>query len=779
MRTSSSISNDLIEQSLHGTGVDDTEEELHVVNNLFKASLNVEADDSSSSPRCVGSKLSIALTLLNNQPTFDIATGDNQQEGEKALIQAIRSIMGAFNCSYPAQNGLILPSTNMQTVITSLQTSSTIDYVPIDPRRECCELVDYCIGAMEIGLSTILCCGDVPQSGKTVLQGINMIKFGELTNGIAIDISFTGDKVLWVNPEYNTPLHYWKWCFRTVVGLKLLSRVFEYCYNQPLDTQSEEIMEYILFLQDPLSSILNIIPTLLNAPYQDNVKILLCIDDIDIAFVQDDEINMYQLLDSLCSNAVVQQELDDENEIATTATRKPQLHISLVFKGLFELMTFKGYSESGLEIQSLSPMRLNCNDIDKIEVLPPILHLFYDIGKRFHPLPASEENLSIYNTIVALVTATGGHAGRLSILLQYLHRCPVDIPQIDHDVQCSIFAIGEWLQLSQHEVRVAMDQCFQFPDKESLPWLSDVTGLSISDVVEILANKSTAHMNIQYTDYDHPTILPLLHCANMGFCSIQIALQDLSPYYLACIPFWVLQSLPCVEHLQPCGQALFQLRDALQDCYTMTGRPLSRFQIGKVVCAAFLLYVRSVAWFSPIVFCEYDYKGDGSLSGALLSGSHVAYLDNIDFCPLDVDSNKTKKNLQSLLDILWNFSCDDAGLVFIPPCQSPFYSTVMGLFTAARDFHYVLLYLQILDGNNPLSVDAGRQNRESYQKSFYCEDHIADHILVEIKFIIIVMNVEDVERGYSSGESWATLRSMVNWAPTAAYGLEQALCISI
>jgi len=177
--------------------------------------------------------------------------------------------------------GMILCGEHSKKYIQALENSTPINGVPVDKRVLCKKYLLKSLKRMPISERvSLLCHTGYRGSGKSVLQAFNSKWFVEETKEIAIVTTFNDDQFdieideVVVNPLKN---------FRQSLAVKILHRLLEHFIGAKAKAQILGISKLIRELDEPVEESLDLVRQVLGV--KENVKILLCVDEIILASV--------------------------------------------------------------------------------------------------------------------------------------------------------------------------------------------------------------------------------------------------------------------------------------------------------------------------------------------------------------------------------------------------------------------------------------------------------------------------------------------------------------
>jgi hypothetical protein len=330
----------------------------------------------------------------------------------------------------------------------------------------------------------LICCFAGRGSGKSVLQAFNAKWFCEESNGIAIEINFGGDQENLLHGHNVT--HYYDFMQRILHRL-LQTRRAEIDVSHHMKPDSP-LLKTLLAAPDPFHAILELLPKLVGAP--SDVKVLLTIDD---------------LLTGVCEGArnpicfALGTLFNQMGRMNGSDSSLPKLFVTVPLTGTYDLDM-----DGSLQLQPLQPIMLHRLEVN---LLPEMFRPFYNnSGGHQVPilLPSKMHQTQACSKLASLLTATGGHPGRLNCCLGKLqdfdvvrrdllgHHQPTpddsDAPslllgQIDIWLHEQIDGCERW----EHIIR-DMDSCFQFP-LDGFQGLVEAnnTSSSLVAVIEMLA----------------------------------------------------------------------------------------------------------------------------------------------------------------------------------------------------------------------------------------------------------------------------------------------------
>jgi hypothetical protein len=286
------------------------------------------------------------------------------------------------------------------------------------------------------------------------------------------------------------------------------------------------------------------------------------------------------------------------------------LFLSVAAYGAIDLNKFSTGSNRTLLLQTLSPIwHAGGFDPQTIHLLPKILQPFFDIHQRRH-LPYQQEHLKLYSTVSTWIKISWGHPRRMECLFKALESFDLAgvTSIINNTEEGGLFyqKLKEWIDENDN-VELAIEN-------GSPP--ADFGGLVEADF-ECLAKDTACSFKLSSDEDIHKISR---RGSAKGFCQF-LNNANISNIVKAFIPLGVLEHLisPALS-LDPCGKALFMLKDALtkySGVVFLKGKALE-----LVLMSSLLLYSRSNLEFSPRIFCN-SYHCSSELKEISLLGGAV------------------------------------------------------------------------------------------------------------------------------------------------------------
>ena len=695
---------------------------------------------------------------------------------------------------YDQTKGLVLISEKTREYDSS---PLVIKHVPIDPRDSCCELmIDSMVFQERFNKPSVVGCGAMDGSGKSVLQLINMLEFVHHTKGIAIEVDLSDEPKM----SLQSPYPFCVAQFKDAIAVHIMRCLITYKYGERLAkrrAQSDSsFMKSLVALENPICSALSMVVRCLNAPM--DVKLQLCIKGLS-NYVQSPDL-LAHLITSIADIYVTPFQFPSDQPCSSPS---PRVQLTLALKSAYELVLLKARGGPGITAQTLPPLLIDSNT--DANLLPPMLQMFFDSAMTTF-LPRDSEAQKVYNTIASLLMASGNNPGRLSVVLGIFAEFPIQdilgreaIAPLNKE-ECALLVAGvqEWLDSAPfgtesryQQILHSMDMRCDFSVDRIKCLITEFQGSkSCADVIESLAVDTTILFTFPCEEGAIRFHRVTLKATELGCCSF---LGNDNQYaYYAYYPLPILEYLPPSEMLNPCGQALVMLRDSLKRCCefgsedNMAGVPFAQ----SILCAV-LLYTRCKRYqFEPMIFCETNYCGWKDDSLELPGGNNIEYWNDIEHFLLSEMMEPTiNKHVEHMICKL---DPDSPGAFFIPSAQPSYVIGFFRTFESSQDFW--ILVFQTTDWNRMADDETSEvqyetckeedhtdrtpnPNRKQFKPPHYpslsCNitDSDGQEQTVFVKFSHIVMSASHINEITHENQGSATIKTMLKWNPTAGYPL--------
>ena len=277
----------------------------------------------------------------------------------------------------------ILVSINAKEIITAYTEGKKIGGVPLDKRQYGKMVFDDHINALRkpnktkvLDRNPLLCNQGIAGSGKSVQQALNMHWFTDrFKNGVAIEITFNDDASNLLMPDIEN-LQQLKSSLVRVIILRLI----EFCNGRSYSIAPTAIMkqylnwDFLPMLDElypvgrPLKKSLMFVRDVLGLP--DDAPILLAVNELIKLKIDEEGKNLSEYLNFLC------REMDNSYADDVLENRDRTFWLSVSAYGCFSLTHFITDSDREINLQPFSPIFPIPHNLEKFNILPPILQCF-------------------------------------------------------------------------------------------------------------------------------------------------------------------------------------------------------------------------------------------------------------------------------------------------------------------------------------------------------------------------------------------------------------------
>ena len=731
-----------------------------------------------SSVRCVIWKRCLATSLEKESKLLREAIG---------RVCYIPPVNGGFN-------GVTMTSAEGETAINAIAKPelSPISHVPVDKRHFCLQMLQDSIDMSGVkGRRDLLCTAAVPGSGKTVVLWFNAYWFMQETKGISVELTFNSDQShLYLGKRVRSDLQ-----LELAISVRIIHRLLlKFTKSNMVDKECKEggeVTNALIQLEKPLDCTLRVVKSLLGAPR--DTKILLCVDELAKCVDQDSK--DFTTEDAL--NVLTRHLDSDEN-----------FFLAVSALGANDVVNLSTGSNRHLLLQALGPLWFAKGfNPAMVHLLPEALQPFYREDTR-QCLPFRKSDMDLYDELSQLLTTTAGHPRRLEVLFRELGKFKASQPAAavlwasDTDTGMSqserraagrlfVDELAKWLHNTHyrrtiiariskkvvHIVRLPTDYSIfinSLPSEQHSDLTYKEKDEHIGAAIEDLATYCAKPFIMPGTKDERDWMRIVLFGISHGFCQL-VSMNDRNEEeLLAFIPMPVLEgSRP--RELQPRGEALFALRDAILGMYkNKRGNPNEQGKdFEKVAVASLLLMARCRDTFTLGQLCEPGSSGAG-LDVEMRGGSSVT-VTTVDKFPEHQDKAITAADVQTFINKLKSTNAPGIIITVNDPMNIPsdfygIFETESGGFAGFRvqckDWFKDTVY------NNKVPVDIVEKWRQHDNMLPSQKVVLEDGTTVPFASLLFVANRLQQKVTLNPFEGVISIAAMRTWLPTAAHALQ-------
>lgn len=631
----------------------------------------------------------------------------------------------------------------------------------------------------------LLCSAAFPGSGKSVVLSFNCFWFVKKTNGIAVEVTFNNDQGDLFNdrePVTSSKL------LEQALAVRIIHRLLITLGCDQLKAEQAcqlggEVVQVVGQLEQPLTTAINTLRTKLSAPT--DTKVLLCVDELSKATKS----ASYTAEKAL---HVLTRHLD----------RDETFFLAVSALGADDVINLSTGSNRHLMLQALGPLWFtNGLHPGSRRLLPDALRPFYDEKIR-KKLPWDKDAKELYNALTKLLVTAAGHPRRLEVLLRELRRFVLSknaamvlangsyqtagrafVEELAAWLQTPIdFVPDAWTQLEDITFKVGNVAILPTDYGMLVPGSDRPTTAAKAGAIEDLAVRSAAPFILPRDDDEKRQLKTVLQGVSKGFCQLVEVDRtgEGTTLFQAFIPLPVLMS-DRPQPLQPCGEALFDLHDAVRKVYTARASGEEGKAFENAAVASILLLARGRDAFKLDDLCEKGGAGAELAGLKKLAGGPDVFTFKTSCWPADQRKGITTEDVQLAVDTL--IASGAPGMLITVTDKFNIPADFYGLFkTAAGDKPFVLLRAQCKNWFRDAVYNKAQGREEDIVTKWRQHDKLAPssvEVVVDgtthtVPCVSLLFTANSLESPVKLQplEGVITIASMRHWLPTAAHALQ-------